>query len=410
MDISRRRAIRNVALAAIACLELSRAGPLSLIADYHERVARQQRQAQYQSLCQVLTTAGESINEARSIFHPDARTTIVFLPDIHVPLYQRLQRSRILKLDARIQFDAIGLEGIAGEVDHEAIRRNEGVLQPLFAQELIPIFDGNTATIEPSDSPLMRLQKQRKILAVELDQFHRIPQAQEDYCNDAKLHQLILETDLALGRLNVHVPARELCRSVAWNDRTPFFLENPIRQLTQSHRPRYDAPGIPYHDLETRASHWGMEDIQHDDYAIRLAHSADILHKGKVVETDLLAFVQAYNAMKGQCPYVTATLDQTVNDYVTQVQQGLQEAQTYAQGLVSDIAQEDQIQYINASDDQAPDEILERVVTAQRSADWVVSSHGTVFMMIGGLAHTDSIYHAAQSRGKNLITLGELEH
>ena len=171
MKLTRRKALTGlVALGADLYLESQGIG---LVTGTRRALRKPISQEDYEQTLKATRRLGLGVDDAHSTFREGSKTLIVYLPDVHQEWYARKQRERIAALDRGIDFDIIGLEGLVGRIDVEAIRERLEQTKVFHRENTInhvwkdPSCDYD---IKDTDNSTVRLQK----LKVKLLQFHQM--------------------------------------------------------------------------------------------------------------------------------------------------------------------------------------------------------------------------------------------
>ncbi|MBW2977752.1 hypothetical protein KY331_02820 [Candidatus Woesearchaeota archaeon] len=423
---------------------LARALGFDILASLFEtRFSREE----YADLVQKVKKQGYEIDESHSVFNEGSDAVILFLPDIHTISYAKSQRERITKLDSAIDFDMIGLEGIVGEIDVEHMKELAVKQAKFYDDNVIPrptIFklygEEFEFEIKESDTDFVKLQKLRyKSDEIRLEHFDKSFVGLDIFQNDLQAHieeqkkfgkenwrdfvpqseeskryQAYSDFVMALGFLSAYLPLK---RS-DWSRHEPLLDYEFVKEVGET-KPRHDAPGFLYFDLETRAKKWGIETEDVDDCAAAYCLQINISR----IEQQMDKVAEKYNALKdayfdlldedGKRKF--NKIADSFNEYFSFFKEYMQQIKDYRDELLSGFSDDVKSAILECEYDPdkekgtvTPD--YERLVVKDRSEEWVKNTANKgVVLMIGGLAHTQTVYDSVKSNNCSIISLKEIE-
>lgn len=383
---------------------------------------------EYQAAETTLFSLEHEIDQEHSGFRENSDSLVIYLPDIHKPYYQKRQRPRIESIDQNIVLDAIGLEGIAGEVDPEKVKKLVERSEAYWEANVIPtiVLDEDLDyNILKEDSPEIRLQKLKvaydEAIDWAKDGYWLNPTVKKDREENNKRHQAALEFEVSTGQLFTIIPHRELRRFRNFNPVSQFMLMKGF----QNSDPRLTAPGKVYSNLETRAKMVGMENSRNDGRASDIFDAYTLQLDISKIEQQLEETNRLFAITKKDHENLgtqeeqarTNKRNQAYEAFANELASYKREMIEYRNNLLVNISPEMRnailaCRYnqegIDGTEEFQPKE-YENLVLRQRSQDWItnLSNHRTS-MLIGGAAHTDTIAQAAQDNNISLISLTKL--
>jgi len=306
---------------------------------------------------------------------------IIYLPDTHNDYNQAYQRARIFDIDDNVSLNAIGLEGLVGEITPEMCA--ERVKRARFEKEK---FESDILGADYKDAPsyvkmLRHLVNLNRVVS--------------EY--DEKSLPKISDISFAYFKKEISkvVKATDFCDEDQLSDKD--ILEK-----------RIGAPGLPYGLLVTRASKIGMEDAKEDSEAMAVMtyQFADLAERNYRSQLDYLRGLakNTYEPLEGDVKTQFANtvmkpwmnFDKTGRQYLAELKQLKEEAKNRmsaeARALID----------AGGSIDLAHD----KDILSDRSYAWVENTKDKgVVLMIGGSRHVESVYDACKEKGCSIITI-----
>jgi hypothetical protein len=387
---------------------------------------------EYKAAERTLYNLEHEVDQDHSTFREGSDSLVIYLPDVHRHYYQKDQRHRIQSIDQNMKLDVIGLEGITGDVDPAKVKRlvekseenwNKNTIHTILLKRNPKGFDYN---VLDTDSPEIRLQKLEIAYNQSMDWAYNgtwsNPTFKKDRDKENDRYKANLEFELSTGQLFVIIPSKENKR---FREISPVVQFMAMKEF-QGSNPRLTAPGIPYSNLETRATKIGMENPSNDSkssdmldaYILQLDISRmkhqlgktnKLFREAKKLYDGVGTLEEQARTNKRNKAY--ETLANELGSYKREMIQ-------YRNKLLKGISPETKKAILDCKfnpdgfedtlEFQPPE--YEQLVIAQRSQDWInnLSNHRTS-MLIGGLGHTETITQAAQDKNVSIISLTKLD-
>lgn len=327
-----------------------------------EPVAVEPKKTEYQKMVETIQGLGYEINEDFS--QEVSGRILFFLPDNHSNLFNTIQKKRILDLDETIDFDSIGLEGLVGEIEPE---REIGEPNK---------FEKSQESVEYKESSEALRKKIDEILDSKQPGSGRIP---------------FVGLKVAWQGLDFS--------SKRWLSR----YEGIKKDLEE--KPRPTAPGVPYLSLETRARKIGSETAEVDQFASELRSVYDIQRGIVGIQKCIDEMSYSFAGVKKSDPEFEA-LSKAYNAYMKVVNDYVKEMKGFREKVFSNpLVSEDLKNHVLSGGSPHDHDESSALICDKRSVEWVKNAEGKKFLLVGGKAHTESVYKAAVDKGYSIITL-----
>jgi len=362
---------------------------------------------EYLGTLERIKELGLPIDEQHTFYSHTSSHLVVFLPDIHTRQYQAKQRKRISSLDAVLDFDAVGLEGVVGIPDAAQIScalQQTKEHQSRFAVPQLAIdpgFDTYDFTIKESDPEVVKLQKNCVHLNRALNALVKSAEVQVGLKEKSKGYESLLDLQMQLGRLATH--QRVQCSINQWLE-SDSYLETYIKSLDSSGQSAI-SPGLPYLIVATRAPKIGIENELYtlSDHYFRAMQLDEGIHtiaqQREWVREANIRFAQAY-------PALSVSLGKRLEDYLGSWNNVLAGMQSTKDARIQQLPERYQLFFINGGIKQGFDEL----VCDKRSASWIANVQPyRKTLLIGGAAHSPSVVSSAKEKDYSIITLKKIE-
>lgn len=378
---------------------------------------------EYVAVRKRLTEAGVELDEPHSMYIPESRNLVIFLPDQHTQSFARGQRQVIQSIDGCVDVDAIGLEGIAGVVDEDICKSVQEIAKEIYDRHRIPHIRKDSQidyTKIEADPPEIALQK----LRVQFDDsqdwatggFWKTQLFKNDHKSKNERYAQYSQFELDFGILTTQIPSRD-------RDYFPISFMDPVTRhllITQMRdtEPRHDAPGLLYFDMPTKARKVGIETKVQDDsatclfdsYVIQMDLSRVLQHIKKSDE----AFEKVRSNYAGQGTpeeqNIVENMFRSYSRFMTAFKEHTRRMAGTRDALLARLphAVAEAVRTSSYDIEQHVECIspfVEDIIVIQRSKNWVKNlSKDRIALLVGGQAHTDSVYNAAREQGSSIIS------
>ena len=175
-------------------------------------------------------------------------------------------------------------------------------------------------------------------------------------------------------------------------------------------KPRIDAPGLLYYNLETRAKKQGIETKEIDIDAIKL-HNAVYTQKSiTLIREQMGILLQHYEQVKKKYKDRGTAVEKErfqrmehyASEYIGCFQEYLKEMEDFVEQMLQGFPQE-VVQKVREQDEK---EVFLKYAEKERSREWIRNSlQERIRMLIGGKKHTESLYGFSKEYGCSIISL-----